>query len=144
MKPGLLLFLLLLLSCPLYAVVKPAEIPIMIEEGPRVIHKKFSIIERFKLLKKTRKLKTVGISAKQKRQARLSLVLGLTSFAFLFMPFAMFVAFPLALGGLIFGIKSVNGNSNAQGIIGIVASSVALSIFLIVGIVWLSIALAGL
>ncbi len=144
MKPGLLLFLMILLSCPLYAVVRPAEFPLLIAEGPRVIHKKLSIIERFKLLKKTRKLKASGITAKQKRQARLSLILGLTSFAFLFMPFAMFVAFPLALGGLIFGIKSVNGNSNAQGIIGIVASSVVLSIFLIVGIVWLSIALAGL
>ena len=85
-----------------------------------------------------------NITPKQKRQARWALILGLISFAFLFMPFAMFIAFPAAIGGLIFGIKSVNGNSNAQGIIGIVASSVALSIFLIVGIVWLSIAMAGL
>ncbi|MGZ5255565.1 MAG: hypothetical protein ACXWCT_14235, partial [Flavitalea sp.] len=132
MKTGTLLLIMILLSYPLYAVSRPATIAVVndylvLKEPPRP--KKMKLIERIRLLRKFQKLsgkkQDSKITARQKRQARWSLILGLISFAFLFMPFAMFIAFPAAIGGLIFGIKSVDGNSNAQGIIGIVFSSIA-------------------
>ena len=58
----------------------------------------------------------------------------------MFVPPGIWVALPVAIAALIFGIKSVNGNSNIEGIIGIISSGVVVSIFLIVGIVLLSFA----
>ena len=58
----------------------------------------------------------------------------------MFVPPGIWVALPVAIAALIFGIKSVNGNSNVEGIIGIISSGVVVSIFLIVGIVLLSFA----
>ncbi len=69
--------------------------------------------------------------AKQRRQAKWSMILGIFSFVALFTPVAI-LAIPAAIIGLILGIKSVDGNSNYQGIIGIVTSSATLLLFLLI------------
>ena len=80
---------------------------------------------------------------KKRRQGRFSMVLGIASVVLLTIPAGLWFALPAALGGLIFGIKSVNGNSNVEGIIGLVSSGVTLSVFLIVGLVSLIVVLNG-
>lgn len=71
------------------------------------------------------------VTPKQRKQARWSLILGIGSIVLLFTPAAL-LALPAAVMGLILGIKSVDGNANSEGIIGIITSSVTLLLFLLV------------
>lgn len=70
-------------------------------------------------------------SAKQRRQAKWSLILGISSIVFIFLPYVALLAIPAAVVGLILGIKSLDGNNNAQGIIGIIASGLTLLLLLL-------------
>ena len=70
------------------------------------------------------------------------MILELLSFALLFIHFGLWLALPIGIVALIFGIKSVNGNNNVEGIVGIVASGITLSLYLIVAIVMMTIALS--
>ena len=71
------------------------------------------------------------MTAKQKRQGKWSLILGLGSIVLLIIPYAGLLAIPAAITGLILGIKSVEGNSNTNGIIGIIASGLTLLLFIV-------------
>ena len=142
---GLLLFILLNLIPirNLFALSTPVSENISIVDpppeekrpGPTLIQR----IGRGIILKIQRKFGRT-ITDKQKTQGRISMILGLISFACMFVPPGIWVALPVAIAALIFGIKSVNGNSNIEGIVGIISSGVVVSIFLIVGIVLLSFA----
>lgn len=109
-------------------------------------NKKLNLIERtaLRILQKkiVKKLDKAGSIEKQKKQGRISMILGLLSFALLFIPFGLWLALPIGIVALIFGIKSVNGNNNVEGIVGIVASGITLSLYLIVAIVMMTIALS--
>ena len=109
-------------------------------------NKKLNLIERtaLRILQKkiVKKLDKAGSIEKQKKQGRISMILGLLSFALLFIPFGLWLALPIGIVALIFGIKSVNGNNNVESIVGIVASGITLSLYLIVAIVMMTIALS--
>lgn len=66
------------------------------------------------------------ITEKQKRWAKWSMILGLAGLVLLFIPTVNIIAIPAAIVALVFGIKSVEGNSNTQGIIGIIAGGLTL------------------
>ena len=66
------------------------------------------------------------ITERQKKWAKWSMILGIGSLVALFIPGVNLVAIPAAIEALVFGIKSVEGNSNTQGIIGIIAGGLTL------------------
>ncbi len=76
------------------------------------------------------------LTEKQKRQANLSLILGIGSLILLllanygFSVIGLF-AIPAAIIGIILGVKSLKGNTNTKGLVGIIASTVTLLIFII-------------
>lgn len=82
------------------------------------------------------------LTEKQKRLGKWSLILGLGSIVFLVIPTIGLLAIPAAITGLILGIKSVQGNSNTNGLIGIIASALTLLLF-IIAIVLVAAFLAG-
>jgi hypothetical protein len=72
---------------------------------------------------------------KQLKQGRLSMIFGLGG-AFLFMaafivPPVVFLSLPLGIAALIIGLKSAKGNGNTQAIIGIVAGSTVILVWLL-------------
>ncbi|MBD0295095.1 MAG: hypothetical protein ICV84_07835 [Flavisolibacter sp.] len=75
------------------------------------------------------------LTEKQKRQANLSLILGIGSLILLllanygFSVIGLF-AIPAAIIGIILGVKSLKGNTNTKGLVGIIASTVTLLIFI--------------
>ncbi len=71
------------------------------------------------------------MTEKQKRWAKWSMILGLGSLVLLFIPYISFVAIPAAIVALVLGIKSVEGNSNTQGIIGIIAGGLTLVLLIL-------------
>ena len=71
------------------------------------------------------------MTERQKRQAKWSFILGLGSIVLLIIPYVGLLAIPAAITGLILGIKSVEGNSNTNGIIGIIASGLTLLLFIV-------------
>lgn len=81
------------------------------------------------------------MTEKQKRKAKWSMILGLSSILLLFIPHIGLIAIPTAIVGLVLGIKSVQGNSNTKGIIGIIASGLTL-LLLLLGIILLAVFLA--
>jgi len=76
------------------------------------------------------------ITEKQKKWATWSMILGIGGLVALFIPGVNLVAIPAAIVALVLGIKSVEGNSNTQGIIGIIAGGLTL-VLLIAAIVFL-------
>ena len=98
--------------------------------------KHLSFLQRieWKLLQK--KLKKVArehpeLTEKQIKQGRASMIMGIASFVFLFIPGVALLSIPLAILGLIFGLKSIKGNSNAKGVVGVVFSGVTLFLILL-------------
>jgi hypothetical protein len=79
-------------------------------------------------------------TAKQKKLGRLSFILALAAVLFLVFPYAALAissifgiaAVPLAIAGLILGIKSVEGNTNALGLIGLILSATLLLVMILV------------
>jgi hypothetical protein len=71
------------------------------------------------------------MTEQQRKQAKWSMTLGIASILFLFTPIGI-LSLPASIIGLVLGIKSVKGNSNAKGIVGIVTSSVTILLFLLV------------
>lgn len=72
-----------------------------------------------------------GMTEKQRHWATVALITGIASLVLLFVPYLALVALPAAIVGLIFGIKSVKGNSNIKGIVGIATSGTTILLFLI-------------
>jgi hypothetical protein len=70
------------------------------------------------------------MTARQKKQAKWSLILGISSIALLLIPYAGLLAIPASITAIILGIKSLKGNSNARGIAGIATGSLTVVIVL--------------
>jgi hypothetical protein len=107
----------------------PAEIQ-------RLTGKKLNFIERISLKLFQKKLLKQAAAEngepteKQKKQGKLSMMFGIPSLVFLFIPYLNILAIPGAIAALVLGLKSIKGNSNTQGMIGVITGSATL--FLVV------------
>lgn len=77
------------------------------------------------------KLGDEPMTAKQRKQAKWALNLGIASIVLLFVPILNILAIPAGVLAIIYGAKSVKGNSNSKGIIGIVLGGLTVLLFLI-------------
>ncbi len=68
---------------------------------------------------------------KQAKYGKLSLILGLSSVVMLVLPIVNLFAVPAAIVGLVFGVKSLKGNNNTNGILGVVFSGLTLFLLLL-------------
>jgi hypothetical protein len=59
------------------------------------------------------------------------LIFGAVALATIFIPYVAIVSIPLAIAGLVLGIKSLNGNSNTNGILGVIFSSLVIFLGLV-------------
>lgn len=84
-----------------------------------------------KLVLKILKLGDEPMTERQRKQAKWSLTLGIASLALLFIPAIGILAIPAGVLAIIFGAKSLKGNSNSKGIIGIVLGGLTVLLFLI-------------
>jgi hypothetical protein len=144
-KPITLLFFLLFASYS-YAAVTPGPAPqfdlkkIKIREVESLTGKKLTLFQKikFKLLQKALVKPDKGeMTEKQQKQATASLILGTASIALLVLSLIPFIGFlgifaiPAAILAIIFGAKSLNGNSNTRGIIGVVTGGLTLSLIIL-------------
>jgi uncharacterized protein involved in cysteine biosynthesis len=81
---------------------------------------------------------------KQSKYGKLSLILGLSSVVLLIIPVVNFFAVPAAVAGLIFGVKSLKGNNNTNGILGVVFSGLTLFLLLLIIIVIMIVLSSGI
>jgi hypothetical protein len=155
---SLLIFSFCLLSTQAAESPKPVPSPKFnltkagITEVERVMGKKMTLLQKiqFKLLQyKLRKMsKDEPMTEKQKKQAQASMILGIGSFVFLFLASVAVVGFlgifsiPAAILAVILGAKSLKGNSNTKGIIGVVFGALTLFLFLL-AVILLAIIFAG-
>ena len=95
-----------------------------------------------KLLEKRLLKKWLGdgeMTEQQKKQAKVSLILGISSLVLLLLSTFVLtgvgiiglLSIPLAIIGLIFGIRSLKGNTNTQGLIGVITSSVSIALIIL-------------
>lgn len=110
--------------------LKPSQIE-------KLTGKKLSVIDRIKLKIVQTQIKLAGkdkgeITDKQRRQAKWSLFLGLGSLALLFVPYIGLLGFAAAIPAVILGAKSLKGNTNTNGLIGIIAGSITLLAALVI------------
>jgi len=71
------------------------------------------------------------IDEKQRKQGNLSLVFGIASVVFLFIPILGILAPGLAIAAIVLGIMSLKGNTNTAGIVGIICGGAVIFIFLL-------------
>jgi hypothetical protein len=71
------------------------------------------------------------IDERQRRQANLSLVFGIASVVFLFIPFLGILSPGLGIAAVVLGIMSLKGNTNAAGIVGIICGGLTVFLFLL-------------
>ncbi len=108
----------------------PAEIE-------KITGKKLNFVERIQLKLFQKKILKYSPeeggepTAKQKKQGKLSMILGISSILLLLIPYVGILSIPAAIAAMVLGIKSIKGNSNTQGIIGLITGSVTLFIILI-------------
>jgi len=79
--------------------------------------------------KMKRKLKeNEPVDPKLLKLGRLSLIFGILALVFIFIPVGViaFIGLGLAIAGLVLGIKSLKGNSNVPGLLGLIFSSLVL------------------
>jgi hypothetical protein len=155
-KPITLLFFLFIASYS-YAAVTVDPVPvsrlqinkIRINDIEKLTGKKLTFFQkiRFKILQKTLgNFKGGEITEKQKKQAQVSMILGISSLALILLSltpiaFIGILSIPAAILAIIFGAKSLKGNSNSQGMVGVVTGGIAVGIitlFLILVIVFFS------
>jgi hypothetical protein len=125
---------------------------VSIREVEKLMGKKMTLLQKieFKLLQyKLRRMKgDEPMTEKQKKQAQASMILGIASFVFLLLASVAVIGFlgifslPAAILAVIFGAKSLKGNSNSQGIIGVVFGGLTLLLF-VLAIILIAIAFAG-
>ncbi|MEJ7912009.1 MAG: hypothetical protein WKF70_02555 [Chitinophagaceae bacterium] len=107
--------------------------------------KKSSFVERLKLrlIQKTLLRKLVSERGeptdRQKRQGKASMILGISSIVALVIPGVNLLAIPAAIVAIVLGAISLKGNSNSQGIVGLVTGSVTVLLFILFIIVVLTI-----
>lgn len=101
----------------------------------KITGRKMTLGQKISFWVMKKKLKKVSeeesFTPKQKQQANLSLILGLASIGLLFVPYLGLLAIPAAILAIIFGAKSIKGNSNTKGIIGLVAGVTTLLLLII-------------
>lgn len=108
--------------------------------------KKLTLLQKAQLLLIKHKLiKAIhgdeALTEKQKKQAKWSLILGISSVVLILIPYIGILALPAAIVAIILGAKSLKGNNNKQGLIGVITGS--LSILLILLVAALFVAFAG-
>ena len=149
MKKLLLLFLLLPGYLILHATggvapIKPTNRSITLKEFVKLTPKEYQKLTGKKLkLKEKIGLKILQWKVKRKmndqatpeqiRLGRLSLIFGILAMVFIFIPIGIIAIIGLgfAIAGFVLGIKSIKGNSNVMGILGIVFSGLVLFFFLL-------------
>jgi len=104
---------------------------------------------KFKLAEKIlRKYSDDEITAKQQRQGRVSMVLGIMGLAFLFVSLSPFLGFlgilaiPSAILAIVFGSKSLKGNSNSEGMVGVITGGATIGL-IIIAVLVVAIAFSG-
>jgi hypothetical protein len=104
--------------------------------------KRMTLLQKIQLKllqKRIRRIDGDGeMTEKQKDWATTSLVLGLSSFGLVLIPIIGILAIPAAILAIVFGVKSLKGNSNTKGIIGIVAGGLFLLLFVAAIVIILS------
>ena len=142
LKPALLL-LMVFLSMYSNAVVAPvATAPATFDpfkirpsELEKITGRKLTLFQKIKLTlaqMALRKYSSEGMTGKQRKQARLSMILGILGFTLLLIALAPALGFlslfsiPAAILAIVFGSKSLRGNSNTEGIIGVVAGGLTI------------------
>jgi hypothetical protein len=107
----------------------------------KITGKKLTLFQKVKLKIAQTVLKKYSngeITEKQRKQARISMILGLVGIGLLLISLSPFVGFlgilsiPAAILAVIFGSKSLKGNSNTEGVIGVVTGGVTLALILLV------------
>lgn len=71
------------------------------------------------------------IDERQRKQGNLSLLFGIASVVFLFIPVLGILAPGLAIAAIVLGIMSLKGNSNTAGIVGIICGGTVIFLFLL-------------
>jgi hypothetical protein len=98
---------------------------------------------KFKIAQKLlKKLSDEEMTERQRKQAQASMILGIGSIGLLLLSGAVSIfgllCIPAAILAIVFGAKSLKGNSNAKGIVGIVTGGVTLLLLVIAIIVVLA------
>ena len=70
-------------------------------------------------------------TARQKRQGKASMILGISSIVGLIIPVVNILAIPAAIVAIVLGAISLKGNSNSQGIVGLVTGSVTILLVIV-------------
>lgn len=146
---GVVLTALLVLLAPALYAATPANLPaiqkfdlttITPKQVEKLTGKKLGFFQKLKLRmlqRALRKYKDADITDQQKKQANISMILGISSIVLLLISSVAIIGFlgilsiPAAVLALVFGIKSLNGNSNTKGIIGVVTGGVTIGLVLI-------------
>lgn len=125
---------------------------IKVEDIERLTGTKLTLLQKIRfyiLKKKLQKPKaSQEITEQQKKWARASMLLGIGSILFFLLSgvllagFLFVLALTAAILAIIFGAKSLKGNSNTEGIIGVVTGGLTLAL-IVVGIIILAIAFSG-
>ena len=97
--------------------------------------KKLTLLDRVKLTLLKWKLSKFSedeeMTEKQKKQATASMILGIASFGLMWIPYVGILSIPAAILAIIFGAKSLKGNSNTKGIIGLAFGSATIVVILL-------------
>ena len=158
LKPIALLFFSFFITYS-YAAITPSSPQhtidfrkIKVKDVEKLAGKKLSFFQKIKLkilLAAAKKLSREEITEKQEKQATASMLLGLGIIVLMLLsalPFVGFISilcFPAAILAIIFGMKSLKGNSNTKGIIGLVSGGLVL-LLAIVAIIIIAAAFASL
>lgn len=101
--------------------------------------KKLTLLDKVKLTLLKWKLSKLSdkeeMTEKQKKQATASLILGIASFGLMFIPYVGILSIPAAILAIIFGVKSLKGNSNTKGIIGLAFGSATIVVIILLIII---------
>jgi hypothetical protein len=132
----ILLLLLCLYGSGSYATVSPTPPPapsfsitfksIKAKAIENMIGRKLTFLQKIELKILQKKLSRHAlhpadtITEKQKKQAKLSMTLGICSIGLLFLGPIALLAFPAAIAAVVLGVISLKGNSNTKGIVGVV------------------------
>lgn len=143
-KPITLLFFLFSLSfsyaavSPGVASPKPDFTRIKAKDIEKISGKKLTFLQKIGLKifqKKLSKFNIGEMTEQQRKQAKASMFLGIGSLFLLLFSSALsaisLLCIPAAILAIIFGAKSLKGNSNAKGIVGIVTGGVTLVIIIL-------------
>jgi len=139
----ILLFFFLIFSFVSYASVSPGPVTspqfdlrkIKIKDLEKLSNKKLTLLQKIKLkivFKAFGKLENRAITEQQKKQANAAMILGIGSLVLLPLAFTSIgiialLSIPAAIAAVILGRKSLKGNSNKQGKIGVITGAITLS-----------------